>query len=78
LAEIADKQKDLFEPYFVRPGGILPLKTNVLEAALSNLFPSIRVDELCAVLLDICIHGSAESTVENADLVRRGKVLLSA
>ena len=59
----------------VRPAGVLPKKTSLLGLVL-GLGPCVRVDAVAAVMVEMCVHGSQKVTVENDELVSRGKELL--
>ena len=41
-----------------------------------GVLPSVKVDALAAVLLDAAVQGGELQTLENADLVRRGRELV--
>ncbi|KAH7400370.1 hypothetical protein BKA64DRAFT_723106 [Cadophora sp. MPI-SDFR-AT-0126] len=67
-------QNAAFESFIARPAFVLP-KDGGLKNAVMGLLPSVRVDALAAVLLDAATHGGELQTLENGDLVRRGREL---
>jgi len=76
--EFSEKTKG-FESYVMRPASVLPkVSTGVKDALMGMALGSIRVDELVAVLIDTTVNGSKVQTMENRELVKRGRVLLSA
>ncbi|PVH79088.1 putative nucleoside-diphosphate-sugar epimerase [Cadophora sp. DSE1049] len=73
LIDFADKNTG-FESYIARPAFVLP-KEGGLKSMVTSLLPSVKVDALAAVLLDAAMYGNQSQTLENADLVRRGREL---
>jgi hypothetical protein len=63
----------------MRPSGALPkASSGVKDAMMSMTLGSIKVDQLAAVLVDTAINGSKVQTMENRELGKRGRELLSA
>jgi hypothetical protein len=63
----------------MRPSGVLPkASSGVKDAMMSMTLGSIKVDQLAAVLVDTAINGSKVQTMENRELGKRGRELLSA
>lgn len=50
----------------------------VKDTMMGMMTGSIKVDQLAAVLVDTAIHGSKVQTMENRELGKRGRELLSA
>jgi hypothetical protein len=78
LIEFSEKTKG-FESYIMRPAGVLPkVSSGVKDAMMGMTLGSIKVDQLAAVLVDTALNGSKVQTMENKELGKRGKELLSA
>ena len=41
------------------------------------IVPLIRVNELAAAMLDLAVHGAEKRTLENGELVARGREVLA-
>ncbi|KAH7364803.1 hypothetical protein BKA65DRAFT_447960 [Rhexocercosporidium sp. MPI-PUGE-AT-0058] len=65
-----------FESFIARPAFVLS-KGNGVKNLVMSLLPSVGVDALAAVLLDTAINGGNMQTLENAELLRRGRELKS-
>jgi hypothetical protein len=76
LADYA-KDKKSFETYIARPAGVMAKDSGAVISAIMSLVPSIKVDKLAATLLDTAVNGGQKQTMENGDLVCRGKELLA-
>lgn len=78
--EFADERNEDWEAIIVRPGGLLFGGDTYLNCAAEWLFGRglvIRGEELGACVADLVVNGSGEKVIENADLVERGRRLLS-
>jgi len=73
LIDFAEKNAG-FESFIARPAFVLP-KDGGLKNVVMGVLPSVKIDALAAVLLDASMHGGELQTLENADLVRRGREL---
>jgi hypothetical protein len=73
-----DKQKEGFEVFITRPSGVTPKDRGVLKSIAAAIVPMIKVDELAAAMLDIAVNGSDQQTLENHDLVVKGRKVLDA
>jgi hypothetical protein len=63
----------------MRPAGVLPkASSGVKDAMMGMTLGSIKVDQLAAVLVDTAVNGSKVQTMENRELGKRGRELLSA
>lgn len=62
--------------YVMRPSGVTPKEGAM--AKIAGFLPMIRVDELAAAAVDIAMHGSEMRTLENGDLVKRGREALKS
>ena len=67
LLQLAKERPHELEAYIMRPAFVLG-KERTMGNALGGLLPSVRVDELAAVLLDVAENGAERKTWENADL----------
>ena len=59
----------------LRPAGILP-RGWTLRGMLLVLGPAVSVEAVGAVMVDMVTKGCEERTLENGEIVRRGKELL--
>ncbi|KAE9382008.1 hypothetical protein N431DRAFT_491273 [Stipitochalara longipes BDJ] len=75
LLEFGEKS-DGFDVYIARPSGVTPKERGVLKSVAAGLVPMIRVNELAAAMLDIAVNGAQKQTLENRDLVSRGREAL--
>ena len=63
----------------MRPAGVLPkTSSGVRDAMMGVALGSIKIDHLAAVLVDTAVNGSRVQTMENRELGKRGRELLSA
>ena len=62
-----------FETYIVRPGGILHVTPSILEAVAGSVLPSIRVDDLAKVMIQLATTGDSKNLWENAELLAEAK-----
>ena len=76
LLDANEKNPDVLDAYVLRPGSVLPKKKN-LRSVIQGLAWSIGVQEFIAVALDLAINGGREKVLENAELSKRGKLLLA-
>ncbi|KAI9812029.1 MAG: hypothetical protein M1827_004921 [Pycnora praestabilis] len=60
-------------PYSVRPGGVLPKVPGSMEAVVGKIVPSVRVDKLATVMIDIYMLGADERVLENSQIKRRAR-----
>ncbi|KAE9966940.1 hypothetical protein EG328_008511 [Venturia inaequalis] len=74
LLKIAE-ENPRFSPYFMRPAHIHPEYFTVGTAVMNAIFPSIRVRELAVVMIDIALNGTDKQTMENADLLTKGRMI---
>ena len=66
-----------FQTYIVQPAAVIPVRPGWLMWGLSFVAPSVRVDELAAVMVDLAFNGSVEAnTVECSALAKKGRELL--
>ncbi|KAJ5102402.1 hypothetical protein NUU61_004624 [Penicillium alfredii] len=56
-----------FEPYILRPGMVLSREVN-LRSLVFSLGPSVKVDTLAAVMVDLALKGAERTMWENADI----------
>lgn len=64
-----------FHPYFMRPAHIHPETFSVGTAVMNALFPSIKVRELAVVMIDTALNGNDKQVMENADLLRKSRMI---
>jgi hypothetical protein len=78
LIDLAKANEKTFETYILRPGGIRPKEALMLPDFIVGSF-NVRVDEVAATLIDSAVNGDemGRNTLENADIVKRGRQLLS-
>jgi hypothetical protein len=78
MMEFGEKAKGV-ESFIMRPASVLPKTSTGIRGTLTGMtLGSIRVDELAAVLVDTAVNGSKTQTIENRELGKKGKELLSA
>lgn len=69
-----------FQAYIVQPAAIIPENPGWLIWALSFVAPSVRLDELAAVMIDLAFNGMPTSDMSNtldvSALGKRGRELL--
>ena len=63
----AKERQDAFETCIMRPGMVLSKETNV-RSLVFGLGPSVRVDVLAAVMLDVALKGSEQQILENSEI----------
>ena len=68
LAYARDRQ-DRFETCIVRPGMVLGKETSVRNLVV-GLGPSVRVDVLAEVMLDVALNGSGDRILKNSAICR--------
>lgn len=78
----AGEHSTVWQPFFVRPGGVLP-KASVASSVMTSLLPAkgwfIQLDELGAVMTDLAITGDEKDIlIPNSRLVEKGKALIKA
>jgi hypothetical protein len=69
LVDIAEGNEG-FETFIMRPGGILPADSGGLMNALGAIIPSVKVDHLAKVMIEIALSGSKEQTLENGAIAK--------
>ena len=69
------KEKESFEVLVVRPAGIIP-RGRTLMGMIMALGPAVKVEAVGVMMVDITVNGCIERTLENGEIVRRGKELL--
>lgn len=77
LVEHAEKNPAAFESYILRPGFVLRKEFSLLNFARS-LAPSVRLDALAKVTVDIALNGFESDTLENADILQRGNTVVKS
>jgi len=66
-----------FQAYIVEPAAIIPVQPGWLMWALSFVAPSVRVDELAAVMIDLAFNGELMSNILDWSVLgKRGRELL--
>ncbi|MCJ1397428.1 hypothetical protein MMC11_000621 [Xylographa trunciseda] len=75
LFALAKGKEEVFEVLVVRPAGILP-RGRTLKGMLLMLGPAVKVEAVGAVMVDMVVNGCEKRTLENGEIVRRGKELL--
>lgn len=70
LLEHAKENPAVFESYILRPGFVLKKDFNFVDVARS-LAPSVRLEALGRVVVDIALNGCESDTLENKDIVER-------
>ncbi|MCJ1287719.1 hypothetical protein MMC26_007071 [Xylographa opegraphella] len=75
LFALAKDNEGVFEVLVVRPAGILP-RGMTLTGMLLMLGPSVKVEAVGAVMVEMAINGFEKRTLENGEIVKRGKELL--
>lgn len=65
-----------FETVILRPAGVRPRSSIVVPDYFGGAGFNVRVEELAAVLLDSAMGGAGMGTVENGEIVRRGRQIL--
>lgn len=65
------------KPYVVRPGGVLGPNASALQPVLGCLLPTVSVEILGKVMADLAVNGGSGESVQNKDIVERGKELLA-
>jgi len=71
LLAYAKDHHDTFETCILRPGMVLSKETS-LKSLILGFGPSVRVDVLAAVMLDVALNGSNHQILENSDINRLG------
>jgi len=64
LLAYAGSQEEHFETYIMRPGMVLAKEMNVRDW-VRGFGPSVRVDVLARVMVDVAVEGSGERVWEN-------------
>ena len=77
LFALANENEGVFEVLVVRPAGILP-REMTLKWVVLMLGPAVKVEAVGAVMVEMAINGCEKRTLENGEIVRRGKELLEA
>lgn len=77
LVEHAKKNRAAFESYILRPGFVLRKEFSLLDVARS-LAPSVRLDALAKVMVDIALNGFESDTLENGDILQRGNIVVKS
>ncbi|MCJ1416545.1 hypothetical protein MMC32_002883 [Xylographa parallela] len=75
LFALAKDNEGAFEVLVVRPAGILP-RGWTLKGMLLMLGPAVKVEAVGAVMVEMVTNGCEKRTLENGEIVRRGKELL--
>lgn len=68
----AREHQDTFETCIVRPGMVLTRESS-LRNWVVGLGPSVRVDVLAAVMLDVALRGSEKQILENSAINELGR-----
>lgn len=75
LIEHSRKNSAAFESYILRPGFVLKKEFNLLDVARS-LAPSVRLDAIAKVTIDIALNGFGNDTLDNEAIVQRGNAVV--
>lgn len=70
LIEHAKENPAAFEAYILRPGFVLKKEFSLIDVARS-LAPSVGLDAIGRVMVDIALIGCESDTLENGDIVER-------
>ncbi|PMD32827.1 hypothetical protein L207DRAFT_439990 [Hyaloscypha variabilis F] len=76
LLEFGEQNQGV-EVYIARPSGVTPKERGVVKSVAAAIVPLIRVNELAAAMLDLAVHGAEKRTLENGELVARGREVLA-
>ncbi|KAI0182102.1 hypothetical protein GGR52DRAFT_67504 [Hypoxylon sp. FL1284] len=70
LCDIADANKEKFEVWAVRPGGIIKKYANLMNLLTVNTVGIIEVDNLAKAMLKITLDGHADRIIESSALLK--------
>jgi hypothetical protein len=70
LIEIARKNPQ-FKAYFMRPAHICPETFNISTAILNVFAPSVKVQDLAAVMVETALRGGDEQTLEHPEIIQK-------
>ncbi|KAF3071064.1 hypothetical protein GL218_00887 [Daldinia childiae] len=70
LFDIAEANKDTFDVWAVRPGGIVKKYAGVINALTANTSGFIAVDHLARAMLKIALNGHANRIIEANELLK--------
>ncbi|OTA65357.1 hypothetical protein K449DRAFT_463472 [Hypoxylon sp. EC38] len=70
LCDLADANKDKFEVWAVRPGGILKKHAGIINLLTANTSGFIGVDQLAKAMLKIVVNGYKDRIIETNELLR--------
>ncbi|KAI6088769.1 hypothetical protein F4821DRAFT_232923 [Hypoxylon rubiginosum] len=70
LCDIADANKEKFEVWAVRPGGIVKKHANIMNLLTANTSGIIEVDHLAKAMLKIVLDGHTDRIVESGALLK--------
>jgi hypothetical protein len=79
LIQLEDENKDKFAAYIARPGSVIPpnnMLMSILGALTGSLYPTMKVEELAAAMIDTAIRGGEVQTIMHDDLKAKGGALL--
>ncbi|MCJ1384761.1 hypothetical protein MMC17_007879 [Xylographa soralifera] len=76
LFALAKENEGVFEVLVLRPAGILP-RGRTLRGMLLMLGPAVKVEAVGTMMVEMAINGCEKKTLENGEIVRRGKELLA-
>jgi hypothetical protein len=76
LLDANEKSADVLDAYVLRPASVLPKGKNP-RSVNQGLAWSIAVRELSAAAVDLAVNAGKEKLLENTELSKRGKFLLT-
>ncbi|WKT53710.1 hypothetical protein QSH57_004294 [Fusarium oxysporum f. sp. vasinfectum] len=69
LYKLAEQNKDRFEIWSVRPGGILPTTSNILWKFIGGCLYYTTADRVASSMIQVLLHGYTTRLIEHGDLL---------
>ncbi|KAF5686746.1 NAD(P)-binding domain-containing protein [Fusarium denticulatum] len=70
LYKLEEKNKDRFEVWAVRPGGILPTTSNILWKLIGGCFYYTTADKVASGMIQVLLYGYTMQIIEHNDLLK--------